>query len=64
MKIVQLMLSIKNNNRASQYVIISFSVGSRKILFKLILRIKISIHANSYSCEREKFLKNIYRNIE
>ena len=34
------MLSIKNNNGAIHYVIISFSVGSRKLLFKLIFKNK------------------------
>jgi len=48
------LLSIKNNNRAIHYVIISFSVGSRKLLFKLILRIKISIHTKDLFVRKRK----------
>jgi len=60
MKIVQLLLSIKNNNRAIHYVIISFSVGSKKLLFKLILRIKISIHTKDLFVLKRKVFKKYF----
>jgi len=50
------LLSIKNNNCAIHYVIISFSVGSRKLLFKLIMKNKnINTYQRSIREEEKSF---------
>jgi len=59
-----IIVKYKKLQSRDSYVIINFSVVSRKLLFKLILRIKISIHTKDLFLQKRKVLKNIYRNIE
>jgi len=58
------LLSIKNNNYAIHYVIISFSLGSTKLLFKFKLKNKNINKYKTFIRMTEKSLKNIYRNVE
>jgi len=58
------LLSIKNNNRVIHYVIISFSVGSKKIIIQIDFKNKnINTYKDLFVLKRKVF-KNIYRNIE
>jgi len=58
------LLSIKNNNCAIHYVIISFSVGSKKIILQIDFKnTNINRYQRSIIAKKKSF-KNIYRNIE
>jgi len=52
------LLSIKNNNRAIHYVIISFSVGTKKVIIQIDFKNKnINTYQRSIHAKEKSFLK-------